>query len=98
VQGSVGPVVVVVMQPGREWSCPGLVDGSGLGGSVGGLVAPFVVGRAALAEGGVAAVGVVEALQVVEDGHPAWVRVVNRVRSRSSHSRVAKKLSVTALS
>ena len=53
-----------------DWSCPGSVDRSGLGRSVVGLVAPFVVGGAELAKGGVAPPWVVEAFQVVEDGHP----------------------------
>ena len=35
-------------------------------------MAPFVVGGAELAEGGVPAVGVVEAFQVVEDGYPGF--------------------------
>jgi hypothetical protein len=47
------------------------VDGSGRGGSVLGLVAPFELGRAELAERGVPPARVVEALQVVEDRHPS---------------------------
>src|SRR5918992_1506662 len=50
-------------RPGRPWP-PTLV-----GCSVSGLVAPFVVGGAELAEGGVPPARVVEALDEVEDGH-----------------------------
>jgi hypothetical protein len=46
----------------------------------------------------VAAAGVVEAFDEVEAGGLAWARVVKWCRSSSSVSRVAKKLSVTALS
>jgi hypothetical protein len=51
------------------WSCPGLVDRSGLGCSVSGLVSPCVVGGGEVAEGGVPPTRVVEAFQVVEDRH-----------------------------
>jgi hypothetical protein len=62
------------------------------------LVAPLVVGRAEVAEGRVPPARVVEAFQVVKTAMRAWERVAKRWRSSSSHSRVAKKLSVMALS
>jgi len=61
-------------------------------------VAPFVVGRAELAQGRVAPAWVVEAFEVVEDGHPRLGPGAEAVAVESSHSRVAKKLSAMALS
>jgi hypothetical protein len=46
------------------------MDRSGLSGRVVELVGPLVVGRAVLAQSGMATVGIVEAFAVVEDRHP----------------------------
>ena len=47
---------------------------------------------------GVPTPGVVKALDVIEDGHAGLVTVLKTLRSMSSHSKVAKKLSAMALS
>ena len=61
-------------------------------------MAPFVVDRRQIVERGVAAMGVVPALDEIEDPMRASTWVLKRCRLSRSHSRVAKKLSHMALS
>ena len=62
------------------------------------MVVGFVIGRAAVAEGGVASEAVVEPLDVVEDGRLGMLSRGQTARCNSSDLSVAKKLSAAALS
>src|SRR5262245_41954183 len=56
-------------RPHRGWTCPVSVDDRWLGGGGLARLPPFILGRAQVSKGGVAAPRGVEALDVVEDRH-----------------------------
>ena len=58
----------------------------------------LVIDGREIAQGRMTPTRIVEALDEIEDDDPCFACVLNRHRARSSHSRVAKKLSHMALS